>query len=132
LDLVTLLAVFGTPVNLYDDELATQVRHWRPGPDRPAAAAELQRRQLLDHATSAALHPPIRDHVVLRAANDPATRRRLHARRDPLRGQGGSVGSGLAREPVQDPSRAAEVLTAHVHTLIGRWGGTQRYHRVSM
>jgi tetratricopeptide (TPR) repeat protein len=120
-DLVTLLAVFRAPVNLYDEELAAQVREWRPGLDRHAAAAELQRRQLLDHPTSAALHPLIRDHLVLRSANDPATRRRLHAiaaaryeaDEDPLEAAWHLSRSG-------DPSRAAEVLTAHVHTLIGR------------
>jgi tetratricopeptide (TPR) repeat protein len=121
LDLVTLLAVFRAPVNLYDEELAAQVREWRPGLDRHAAVAELQRRQLLDHPTSAALHPLIRDHLVLRSANDPALRRRLHAiaaaryeaDEDPLEAAWHVSRSG-------DPSAAAEVLTAHVHTLIGR------------
>jgi len=120
-DLVTLLAVFRTPVNLYDEGLAAQVRDWRPGLDRPAAVAELQRRQLLDHPTSAALHPVIRDHLALRSTNDPATARRLHAiaaaryeaDEDPLEAVWHLSRSG-------DPARAVEVLTAHVRVLIGR------------
>jgi tetratricopeptide (TPR) repeat protein len=121
LDLVALLAVFRTPVNLHDEQLAVHVHEWRPGLDLHAAVAELQRRQLLDHPTSAALHPLIRDHLVLRSAHDPASRRRRHAiaaalseaDEDPLEATWHLSRSG-------DPAGAAEVLTTHASMLIGR------------
>jgi tetratricopeptide (TPR) repeat protein len=121
LNLVALLAVFRTPVNLHDEHLATHVHGWWPDLDLPAAVAELQRRQLLDHPTSATLHPLIRDHLVLRSANDPSARRRRHAiaaalgeaDEDPLEAAWHLSRSG-------DPARAAEVLTTHVRMLIGR------------
>jgi ATP/maltotriose-dependent transcriptional regulator MalT/DNA-binding transcriptional regulator YiaG len=120
-DLVDLLAVFRHGVDLHDEALVGQIQGWQAGFDLPAAVAELQRRQLVDHATSAALHPLIRDHRYARMVSDPRRRRRLHRIAagcydrgdDPLEAAWHFTRAG-------DVTQASDVLTGQVHTLIGR------------
>ena len=69
-DLVSLLAVFRQPVDLHDETLARHLLAWRPGLDLHQAVAELRARHLLDHPSSAALHPFIRDRLYLRMVHD--------------------------------------------------------------
>jgi len=120
-DLVSVLAVLRQPVDLHDATLVRHLRAWRPGLDTHQAVAELRARHLLDHPSSAALHPFIRDHLYLRMVNDPPGRRRLHAI--------AAAYTERADDPLEaawhlsqcgDPGQAADLLIAHVRTLVGR------------
>jgi tetratricopeptide (TPR) repeat protein len=76
--LLSLVAVFRLPVNLYDDALV-ELSQAADGPyDMGAAVTELQRRHLIDHPSHANLHPTVRDYVYTNLATDPTRRRRLH------------------------------------------------------
>jgi ATP/maltotriose-dependent transcriptional regulator MalT/DNA-binding XRE family transcriptional regulator len=118
--LLALLAVLRQPVDLHDETLV-ELYQASEGPcDLLAALAELQRHQLIDHPSTALLHPLVRDHAYARLVGDVARRRRLHrlvadwfeqARGDVLEaawhfGQAG------------DLSQAAEVLAGQGRALV--------------
>ena len=120
--LLALLAVLRQPVDLYNETLV-ELYQASEGPcDLLAALAELQRHQLIDHPSTALLHPLVRDHAYARLVGDVARRRRLHrlvadwfeqARGDVLEaawhfGQAG------------DLSQAAEVLAGQGRALVRR------------
>ena len=120
--LLALLAVLRQPVDLHDETLV-ELYQASEGPcDLLAALAELQRHQLIDHPSTALLHPLVRDHAYARLVGDVARRRRLHrlvadwfeqARGDVLEaawhfGQAG------------DLSQAAEVLAGQGRALFRR------------
>jgi ATP/maltotriose-dependent transcriptional regulator MalT/DNA-binding XRE family transcriptional regulator len=76
--LLALLAVLRQPVDLHDETLV-ELYQASEGPcDLLAALAELQRHQLIDHPSTALLHPLVRDHAYARLVGDVARRRRLH------------------------------------------------------
>ena len=76
--LLALLAVLRQPVDLHDETLV-ELYQASEGPcDLLAALAELQRHQLIDHPSTALLHPLVRDHAYARLIGDVARRRRLH------------------------------------------------------
>lgn len=119
--LVQLLAVFRRPVDLYDERLMAQLGAWQPGFDTYAAAAELQRRQLLDHPATARLHPLIRDHLYARMAHDPAARRRLHQiAASCYDGDDEPLEAAWHHSRAGDLGKAAGVLIDHVRVFIGR------------
>jgi ATP/maltotriose-dependent transcriptional regulator MalT len=75
--LLSLVAVFRQPVNLYDEFFIELYQS--DGADNLAEAlAELQRCHLIDYPTQANLHPLLRDYVYASLASDPTHRRRLH------------------------------------------------------
>jgi tetratricopeptide (TPR) repeat protein len=76
--MLSLLAVFVKPVNLYDETLI-QLAHELGTPRAIAAAiSNLQRRHLIDDASHAALNPLVRDYVYRALGVDSTHRRRLH------------------------------------------------------
>jgi ATP/maltotriose-dependent transcriptional regulator MalT/DNA-binding XRE family transcriptional regulator len=76
--LLALLGVLRQPVDLHDETLV-ELYQASEGPcDLLAALAELQRHQLVDHPSTALLHPLVRDQVYARLIGDVARRRRLH------------------------------------------------------
>jgi ATP/maltotriose-dependent transcriptional regulator MalT/DNA-binding XRE family transcriptional regulator len=76
--LLALLAVLRQPVDLHNETLV-ELYQASEGPcDLLAALAELQRHQLIDHPSTALLHPLVRDHAYARLVGDVARRRRLH------------------------------------------------------
>jgi ATP/maltotriose-dependent transcriptional regulator MalT len=77
--LISLLAVFRHPVDLLDERLI-EASESLDGPfDVAAGIGELRRRQLVDDATRARLHPLVHDHVYAWLIGATAGRRRLHA-----------------------------------------------------
>jgi tetratricopeptide (TPR) repeat protein/transcriptional regulator with XRE-family HTH domain len=120
-DLVCLLAVFRQPVDLHDETLARHLLAWRPGLDLHQAVVELRARHLLDHPSSAALHPFIRDRLYLRMAHDLPQRRRLHAIAASYTERGDDpLEAAWHLGQCGDPGQAADLLIAHVRTLVGR------------
>jgi tetratricopeptide (TPR) repeat protein/transcriptional regulator with XRE-family HTH domain len=94
--LISLLAVFRHPVNLLDERLieASEALH---GPfDVADGIAELRRRQLIDDATMASLHPLVHDHVYAWLIGTAAGRRRLHR-----------LAAGYCERVLDDPLEAA-------------------------
>ena len=117
--LVELLAVFRHPVDLLDERLI-EASVTIEGPyDVMGGIEELRRRQLVDHAARATLHPLVRDHVYAALAGDTRRRRNLHrlaaahcelALGDPLEASWHRARAGEAAE-------AADLLVASVADL---------------
>ncbi len=123
--LIGLLAVFRHPVNLLDDRLieATEAIESLGGPfDVASGVAELRRRQLVDDATRASLHPLVHDHVYAWLIGTAAGRKRLHQLAadyceqvldDPLEAAWHHARAG-------DPAEAADLLAARAAELTAR------------
>ena len=122
--LVALLAVFRHPVDLLDERLIEASVALEGRYDVIGGIEELRRRQLVEHAARAALHPLVRDHVYAGLAGDTGRRRKLHrlaaahceqVLADPL-----EAGWHYAR--AGEPAEAADLLVASVPelTLSGR------------
>ena len=77
-NLLALVAVFRQPLNLHDRALRDLLEPSDGIDDLPGALAELQRRNLLDLPTQAALHPLLRDYVITRLGADRPRAQRLH------------------------------------------------------
>jgi tetratricopeptide (TPR) repeat protein len=76
--LISLLAVFRHPVDLLNEQLI-EASEELDGPfDVAAGLEELRRRQLVEHAAKASLHPLVHDHVFAWLVGTVAGRRRLH------------------------------------------------------
>ncbi|MGH3295930.1 MAG: tetratricopeptide repeat protein [Trebonia sp.] len=117
--LVALLAVFRHPVDLLDERLIEASMAVEGRYDVIDGIEELRRRQLVEHAARAALHPLVRDHVYASLAGDTARRRNLHrvaathceqVLTDPL-----EAGWHYAR--AGEPAEAADLLVASVPEL---------------
>jgi tetratricopeptide (TPR) repeat protein len=143
--LLAQLAVFRTPVDVYDELLTELAQAGGDGYDLAPALAELGRRQLVDQPRRADLHPLVRDHLYATLAADPPRRRRLHhvaavwserAGGDPLEaayhygaaGEADEVAEVLAEYTEElvyagDALAAAE-LAAGLAGRLGRRGGT--------
>ena len=76
--LVALLAVFRHPVDLLDERLIEASMTAEGRYDVIGGVEELRRRQLVDHAARAALHPLVHDHVYSALAGDTRRRRNMH------------------------------------------------------
>src|SRR5579859_161114 len=122
---VTQLAVFRHPVDLLDGRLleASQAAEGRY--NVIAGIDELRRRQLVDHAARATLHPLVRDHVYAGLAGQLERRRQLHrvaaqhcddARDDPLEASWHYTRAG-------DHTDAADLLTARIADLVSSGRG---------
>jgi len=117
--LVALLAVFRHPVDLLDERLIEATMAAEGSYDVISGIEELRRRQLVDHAARAALHPLVRDHVYAALAGDTRRRRSLHrlaggycelALGDPLEASWHYSRAG-------EPAEAADLLVASVADL---------------
>lgn len=117
--LVALLAVFRHPVDLLDDRLIEASMAVEGRYDVIAGIEELRRRQLVEHAARAALHPLVRDHVYATLAGDTRRRRNLHrlaaahceqVLTDPLEASWHYTRAG-------EPAEAADLLVASVPEL---------------
>jgi len=117
--LVALLAVFRHPVDLLDERLIEATMTAEGAYDIISGIEELRRRQLVDHAARAALHPLVRDHVYAALAGDTRRRRSLHrlaggycelALGDPLEASWHYSRAG-------EPAEAADLLVASVTDL---------------
>ena len=117
--LVELLAVFRHPVDLLDERLIEASMAVEGSYDVIGGIEELRRRQLVDHAARAALHPLVRDHVYAALAGNTRRRRNLHrlaaahcelALRDPLEASWHHARAGEGAE-------AADLLVASVADL---------------
>ena len=117
--LVALLAVFRHPVDLLDERLIEASMAVEGRYDVIGGIEELRRRQLVEHAARAALHPLVRDHVYAALAGDTGRRRNLHrlaaahcelVLTDPL-----EAGWHYAR--AGEPAEAADLLIASVPEL---------------
>jgi len=76
--LISLLAVFRHPVDLLNEQLI-EASEELDGPfDVAGGLEELRRRQLVEHAAKAHLHPLVHDHVFAWLVGTAAGRRRLH------------------------------------------------------
>jgi ATP/maltotriose-dependent transcriptional regulator MalT len=76
--LISLLAVFRHPVDLLNEQLI-EASEELDGPfDVAGGLEELRRRQLVEHAARASLHPLVHDHVFAWLVGTVAGRRRLH------------------------------------------------------
>ena len=117
--LVALLAVFRYPVDLLDERLieASMVAEGRY--DVIGGIEELRRRQLIDHAARAVLHPLVHDHIYAALAGDTRRRRNLHrlaaahceqVLTDPLEASWHYARAG-------EPTEAADLLIASVSDL---------------
>jgi len=117
--LVALLAVFRHPVDLIDERLieASMVAEGRY--DVIGGIEELRRRQLIDHAARAVLHPLVHDHIYAALAGDTRRRRNLHrlaaahceqVLTDPLEASWHYARAG-------EPAEAADLLIASVSDL---------------
>ena len=78
LRVLTLLALFRKPIDLYDPTLLDLAQVADSQEDFSAAMAEIQRWHVIDHPDRATLHPLVRDQVVATLAPDVQQRRRLH------------------------------------------------------
>jgi len=76
--LAALLAVFRQPIDLFDETLIETIHAIDGEFDQQRAAAELQRRHLIDQPHEAALHPLVHDHLYESLVSDPPRRKRLH------------------------------------------------------
>ena len=76
--LASLLSVFRQPVDLYDDLLVELIEKNAGPSDLDRAIAELQRHHLIDFASSASLHPLVRDYVYTALAADASLKKCLH------------------------------------------------------
>lgn len=76
--LLSLIAVFRQPVDLYDDSLVELIQKADGAYNLAGALLELQRCHLIDRPTQADLHPLVRDYVYATLVADPPRRRRLH------------------------------------------------------
>ena len=117
--LVERLAVFRHPVDLLDERLIEASMAVEGSYDVIGGIEELRRRQLVDHAARAALHPLVRDHVYAALAGNTRRRRNLHrlaaahcelAFRDPLEASWHHARAGEGAE-------AADLLVASVADL---------------
>jgi ATP/maltotriose-dependent transcriptional regulator MalT len=117
--LVTLLGVFRHPVDLLDERLIEASLRLDGRYDVIGGIEELRRRQLVDHAARAALHPLVRDHVYAALAGDAERRRDLHrlaaahceqVLADPLEASWHYARAG-------EPAEAADLLVASVLDL---------------
>ena len=90
--LVALLAVFRHPVDLLDERLIEASMAVEGRYDVIAGIEELRRRQLVDHAARAVLHPLVHDHVYAGLA------RRYPAPAEPAPARGGAL-RARARRP---------------------------------
>jgi len=123
--LISLLAVFRHPVNPLDDRLieAAEAITSLGGPfDAASGIAELRRRQLIDDAKRASLHPLVHDHVYAGLIGTTAGRKRLHQLAadyceqvldDPLEATWHYARAG-------DPAEAADLLAARAAELTAR------------
>jgi len=75
---LSLLAVFQTPVNLYDEDLIARMQSLKEMRGVSSAIGNLQRRHLIDDPTRAVLHPLIRDYVYRALTIDSSRRFRFH------------------------------------------------------
>jgi ATP/maltotriose-dependent transcriptional regulator MalT len=125
--LVALLAVFRHPVDLLDERLIEASTALEGGYDVIGGIEELRRRQLVDHAARAALHPLVHDHVYAALGGDTRRRRSLHrlaaahcerALADPLE-------AGWHYTRADEPGEAADLLVASVADLTASGGGTR-------
>ncbi len=96
--LLCLLAVFQEPLNLYDAYLRELIEACGGMENIGAAIEELQRRHMIGDATSAQLHPFIREYIYLTLSGQLALRQRLHR---------------LAGDWLKDTNR--DVVTAAMH-----------------
>jgi tetratricopeptide (TPR) repeat protein/transcriptional regulator with XRE-family HTH domain len=120
--LIGLLAIFRHPVNLFDERLI-EASESLGGPfDVASGIAELRRRQLVDDATRAGLHPLVHDHVYAWLIGTTAGRKRLHQLAadyceqvldDPLEAVWHHARAG-------DPAEAADLLAARTADLTAR------------
>jgi tetratricopeptide (TPR) repeat protein/DNA-binding XRE family transcriptional regulator len=76
--LISLLAVFRHPVDLLNEQLIEASEELDGQFDVASGLEELRRRQLVEHAARANLHPLVHDHVFAWLVGTAAGRRRLH------------------------------------------------------
>jgi ATP/maltotriose-dependent transcriptional regulator MalT/DNA-binding XRE family transcriptional regulator len=76
--LSALVAVFRQPIDVYDSALIDLIDQAEGPRDLDRAAAELQRRQLIDQPRRAQLHPLIRDNIYATLAADAVRKKQLH------------------------------------------------------
>lgn len=121
--LTSLLAVFRHPVDLLDERLLDASTAIEGRYDVMTSLEELRRRQLVDHAARASLHPLVRDHVYAGLAGDPDRRRALHR----LAAAYCEPGHGRPGDPLEaawhyaragDRGEAADLLAASVRELV--------------
>jgi ATP/maltotriose-dependent transcriptional regulator MalT len=94
--LISLLAVFRHPVDLLDERLIEASESFDGPFDVAVGIGELRRRQLVDDATRARLHPLVHDHVYAWLIGSAAGRRRLHA-----------LAAGYCEQVLDDPLEAS-------------------------
>jgi ATP/maltotriose-dependent transcriptional regulator MalT len=117
---LSLLAVFRRPVDLYDERLAELVQPADGPYNLSAALDELRRRHLVDHPASAVLHPLVHDQVYARLVADLPRRRRLHAVAAAWSEQacGDVLEASYHCGRAGEPERAARLLVGHPAALV--------------
>lgn len=117
--LIGLLAVFRHPVDLLDERLIEASQAVEGGYDVIGGIEELRRRQLVDHAARATLHPLVRDHVYAGLAGNTGRRRSLHrlAAAHCERALGDPLEASWHYARAGDPAEAADLLVASVAEL---------------
>lgn len=78
LNLLSLLSILRTPINLFDAHLAERLRQAGQVEDLPAAILALQRRHFLDNPAQAGLHPLLQEHFAAFLHTRPEFEQRLH------------------------------------------------------
>jgi ATP/maltotriose-dependent transcriptional regulator MalT/transcriptional regulator with XRE-family HTH domain len=117
--LTGLLAVFRHPVDLFDEGLIEANQAVAASCDVLGGIEELRRRQLVDNAARAALHPLVRDHVYAGLAGNPGHRRTLHrlAATHCERALGDPLEASWHYARAGDQAEAADLLVANVADL---------------
>ncbi len=117
--LTDLLAVFRHPVDLMDARLIEASQTAEAGYDAARGVEELRRRQLVDDAARATLHPLVRDYVYAALAGPAARRRGLHriAAAHCERALGDPLEAAWHRTRAGEPERAADLIVSSVKWL---------------
>ncbi|HEU5099000.1 MAG TPA: helix-turn-helix domain-containing protein, partial [Roseiflexaceae bacterium] len=121
--LLTLLAVFRRPVDLYDDSLLDLIHLSNGGAhDLAAGIAELQRHYLIEQPARAALHRLVRDQVYASLGADLQRKRELHLiAAQWLEQQAGDVVEAAYHYGrANQPARGADLLDEQLNQVIDR------------
>ncbi|HLJ98899.1 MAG TPA: tetratricopeptide repeat protein [Streptosporangiaceae bacterium] len=121
--LISMLAVFRHPVDLLDERLLRASTAIEGRYDVMTSLEELRRRQLVDHAARASLHPLVRDHVYAGLAGDPDRRRALHRLAavycEPSHGRPGDpLEAAWHHVRADDHAEATDLIVASVRDLV--------------
>jgi ATP/maltotriose-dependent transcriptional regulator MalT len=120
--LLSLIAVFRQPINLYDPMLVELIQEVDGTTDLAAALDELIRHHLVDHPTRAHTHRLVRDYVYTALITLPLHRRQLHriAAEWSEHGLGDPVEASYHFCMAGDLAGAAAALADHVETIVAR------------